>query len=185
MQKQDENLNNRIEDASKALTTANATTQADNQLIEAKLNEVAGKVQSVLNIDLAQMQSVVMALGTLDVQTNLVNASAKMGVMEQTMTGLQSQLTTHMAVPALLAATAGGSGVIVSIAGACIAYGAERGELALVVVGVATPLGTAAYKFDISYGEPADATAHAGAGPTQGSCCCAAGGGGGAALSYL
>ena len=51
-----------------------------------------------MNVDLAQMQSVVTALGTLDVQTNLVNASAKMGVMEQTMMGIQTQLSTHMGV---------------------------------------------------------------------------------------
>ena len=51
MQKQDENLNGRIEDTSKALTTANATTQANNQLIETKLNEVAGKVHNVLSVD--------------------------------------------------------------------------------------------------------------------------------------
>ena len=62
------------------------------------MNEVAGKVQNVLSVELAQMQTVVTALGTLDVQTNLVNASAKMGVMEQTMAGIQTQLSTHMGV---------------------------------------------------------------------------------------
>ena len=77
-------------------------THANNQLIETKLNEVAGKVQNVLSVDLAQMQSVVVALGTLDVQTNLANASAKMGVMEQTMMGIQTQLSTHMGVVGIM-----------------------------------------------------------------------------------
>ena len=51
MQKQDENLNSRIEDTSTALMASSATTRANNQVIETKLTKVAGKVQSGPNAE--------------------------------------------------------------------------------------------------------------------------------------
>ena len=103
---QDAELRTRME---QVIAKADQSVQANNQAIDTRfgtidvgmgtadgrISVIESVIQGIHSADIDQLKNIVSALASQDIGTHLGNMNVRIGVMEQGITGVQSQLTAH------------------------------------------------------------------------------------------